>query len=81
MFPGTNHFGIGFGLYLAPKKFKSSFGKLCETGYPPSNSLLLGVTIGTLTVLVVITQKRPSTFFEIAFRQKRYGVNLRVFCP
>ena len=38
MFPRTNNFGTGFGHCHAPKKFKSSSGKLCATGYPPSNS-------------------------------------------
>ena len=37
-FPRTNHFGIGFGRYLAPKKFKFSSKKLCVTDYPLSNS-------------------------------------------
>ena len=54
MFPGTNHFGTGFGHYHVQKKSKSSSGKLCATGYPLRNSLLLGIIIGITTVLDVI---------------------------
>ena len=54
MFPGTNHFGTGFGHYHVQKKSKSSSGKLCATGYPLRNSLLLGIIIGITTVLNVI---------------------------
>ena len=57
MVPRTNHFGTGFGHYHVQKKSKSSSGKLCVTGYPPSNSSPLGVIIGITTVLDVIPRK------------------------
>ena len=68
-------------MYKKKKKSKSSSGKLCATGYPPSNSSLLGVIIRITTILNVIPQKRPYTYLGIAPGQKRYGINLQVFCP
>ena len=78
---GTKPFGTGYGLPLAPKRSKSSSGRLCTTDSPPKHTYHLDVRLWILVALDASHYKQLYTFFVTVIGRKRSGTNPQVSCP
>ena len=80
-FLGTKPCGTGCGLYLTPKRFKCSSGRLCRTIFPPKHSLHLVTSMWTHSVPAANLLKQPFTFYKTALGQEKSGINFWEYCP